>query len=471
MSGIRGGRRDFLRIALGAAAAAALPRGLATRAAARAGFPGGGKSPTDALDDLFDGLQLYWGDLHGHTAYSDGFGTPPLFYDFGGLRGLDFCAISDHAEWINYYEEHLPMEDGSPVPLWANTVQEVKNRYVPGAFVPFPAFEWTSDDYGHRTVVYMSPDQVPPTIPSAVSHPTPPALWTALEPYPAMTIPHHVTRWGSLMDWSYYNPVMDRLVEIYSKWGNGANVYTTYEPMTTYIRFPFLRPLAADSSVDAMLALGHRMGIVAASDSHQGHPGSTAPDKILGTVLPEDQYPTTGEEFLALLDQGYRFDKREPTGGGGGLAGVWAPQLTREAIWEGLYARRTLGATGIRPVVKFGVIDAADPGSGATMGSELTVTGQPVLLASVVPSLGSWVTQLVLLKTNERLLTAPNPAPGATVSFQDVDLAVGETACYRALILIHQVANLDHDILLHSPDPQLDEQVWTSPIWVTRVAP
>jgi hypothetical protein len=438
-------------------------------------------SATDSLDELFAGLRLYWGDLHGHTAYSDGFGTPPQFYDYGGLRKLDFSAISDHSEWVNYYQDQLPMADGSPVPLWANLVQEVKARSVRGAFVAFPAFEWTSDDYGHRTVVYARADQVPPTLPSSNSHPTPAALWAALEPYPAMTIPHHVTRWGSLMDWSYYDPRTDRLVEIYSKWGNGANVWTSYEPMTKYRQYPVLRSEAADSSVDAMLALGYRMGIIAASDSHQGHPGSTAPDPRLGTPLPQDQYPTTGEEFLEGVEQGYRFDLREPEGGGGGLAGVWAPQLTRPAIWEGLYGRRTIGTTGIRPVVKFGVRDGAAPSPGTTMGGELTVTGQPILYASALPEPGSSVTQIRLLKTNVTLLTAANPEPGSAVSFQDRSLAIGETACYRALILIRQnaTANVDGDTLLkyadgrffQSPDPQLNEQVWTSPIWVTRAAP
>jgi hypothetical protein len=465
-------RRDFLKMALGAAAITAIPRGVSARAGALGAGPGGNAILAGVLDDLYSGLQLYFGDLHGHTAYSDGFGTPPLFYDYGTARGLDFCAVSDHAEWVNYFQDHLPMEDGSPVPLWPNIVNEVTARYVPGTFVPFPAFEWTSDHYGHRTVVFASPDQVPSTIPSSTSHPAPPALWAALAPYTAMTIPHHVTRWGSLMDWSYYNPALDRLVEIYSKWGNGANVYTTYEPMTKYLQYPYLRPLAAGSSVEAMLDLGYKMGIVAATDSHQGHPGSTAHDDMMGTKLPKDMYPTTGEEFLALIDKGYRYDLREPLGGGGGLAGVWAPRLTREAIWEGLYARRTVGTTGIRPVVKFGVIDGADPRSGGTMGDELTVTGSPTLLASVVPVSGSTVTQVTFFNTNKRILTALNPAPGATVALQDTTLAVGETACYRALILIHQNpnSNFDGDTLLHSPLPQLNEQVWTSPIWVTRVA-
>ena len=413
-------RRDFLRVAASAGAAASVPGVLRAALQDPTGAAG---TATESLDDLFDGHRLYWGDLHGHTGYSDGYGTPSSFYDHGSQQRLDFCAISDHTEWLNFSGSKLRMGDGSPLPLWSNLIAEAEDRYVPGAFVTFPGFEWTSDDHGHRTVVFGRTAPLPPTPPSAQSHPTPSDLWAALGPYVAMTIPHHVTRWGALMDWSDHNPTMERLVEIYSKWGNGASVWTSYEPPTRYRQYPFLRSHAAASGVDAMLALGHRIGIIAASDSHQGHPGSTATDDPLGTVLPSDEYPTTGEGFLDALDRGYTVDLREPRGGGGGLAAVWAPELTREAIWEGLYARRTLGTSGIRPIVKFGVRDGAASSPGAMMGGELTVAGSPVLYSSAVPEPGSVVTRITLLKTNEPLLTATDPEPGVAVSFRDDDLA------------------------------------------------
>ena len=154
MSDTRKARRDFLRLALGAAAAAAVPRGLSARAFGGVGLAGN-KTPAGLLDELYAGLQLYWGDLHGHTSYSDGYGAPKLYYDYAGVKQLDFCAVSDHSEWINFFQQNLPMSDGSPVPLWKNLVQEVKNRYVPGSFVTFPGYEYTNDNFGHLSLIHI----------------------------------------------------------------------------------------------------------------------------------------------------------------------------------------------------------------------------------------------------------------------------------------------------------------------------
>jgi len=111
------------------------------------------------------------------------------------------------------------------------------------------------------------------------------------------------------------------------------------------------------------------------------------------------------------------------------------------------------------------------------------VTGSPVLYASASPGAGSGVTELMILKNNEVLFAARNPLPGEAVSVQDDQLGIGETAVYTVLILLRQGfgTNADGDTILTyskawhrfflSPTPRLDEQVWTSPVWVTHAAP
>ncbi|MCE9613356.1 MAG: DUF3604 domain-containing protein [Lentisphaerae bacterium] len=476
-------RRDVLKLL--AAAAASPPLALAESAPTRgASAVRAASEPRAYLDAIFDGMRLYWGDIHGHTAYSDGYGTPQMAYRYArARRNLDFAAVTDHAEWMNYFGRHLPMQDGSPVPLWADARATADALNEPGLFVTLPGFEWTCTTFGHRQVLFRDSRDVPAIPPDTFSHPTPPDLWAALKPHAAMTISHHPLRWGHLTNWDYYNPETDRLVEIYSKWGNSASVWTPYEPFMPYRRYPFMRPLAEASSVDAMLARGYHIGIIAGTDTHQGQLGSTyAPEPGRGKVLAKKRYPHTGEEFLNQVAHGYVYENREALGGGGGLAGVWSTELTREAIWDGLYARRTCGSTGIRPVIKFAAEDTLNADELAVMGDVLAVSGAPVVRLSAQMPSGTYISQLQLHKNDKLLATLKHPTADVALRHTDNSLRPGETACYRGLITASQSwwGNSDGDYELdYDPNhgqftwtrvAQTSEQVWTSPIWITRRA-
>ena len=64
-----------------------------------------GAVPSVAVTSWFDqafaaalgGMNVYSGNLHSHTAYSDGTGTPAQVYQFARASGLDFYAITDHS--------------------------------------------------------------------------------------------------------------------------------------------------------------------------------------------------------------------------------------------------------------------------------------------------------------------------------------------------------------------------------------
>ena len=52
----------------------------------------------------YGNLFLYWGDIHGHTALSDGIDTPKNYYNYAkNTSRLDFSAITDHAFRIRNY--------------------------------------------------------------------------------------------------------------------------------------------------------------------------------------------------------------------------------------------------------------------------------------------------------------------------------------------------------------------------------
>ena len=90
---------------------------------------------------LAGGMRAYFGDLHSHTGYSDGKGTPAEAYASGRARGLDFLYVTDHSNWF----------DAGGVE-WADELVQANNATVDGSFVGLRGFEWTHSTVGHINV-------------------------------------------------------------------------------------------------------------------------------------------------------------------------------------------------------------------------------------------------------------------------------------------------------------------------------
>lgn len=86
----------------------------------------------------------FFGNVHGHTIFSDGMGTPQQAYEKAREDGLDFFATSEHAVQLSL----LP---------WGNTwwlsrvITDLYND--PGNFVTLYVYEWSSVIYGHINVI------------------------------------------------------------------------------------------------------------------------------------------------------------------------------------------------------------------------------------------------------------------------------------------------------------------------------
>ncbi len=87
----------------------------------------------------------YYGQLHSHTGYSDGTGTPSQAYAYARDTGhADFFAVTDHS---NYFDNDL---DWTKSTEWADTKQQANNYNVDGQFVAIAGFEMTwSNGTGH----------------------------------------------------------------------------------------------------------------------------------------------------------------------------------------------------------------------------------------------------------------------------------------------------------------------------------
>ena len=130
-----------------------------------------------------------------------------------------------------------------------------------------------------------------------------------------------------------------------------------------------------------------KLGVIAASDTHSANPGNVAEEGWSGAVTGES---TPAERLQrGLLTSGI-------DGNPGGLAGVWAKENTRDAIFDAMLRREVFGTSGPRISVRLfagwdlpdDLCDASDQVSvayrdGVPMGSDLKPgAGQPSFYAS-----------------------------------------------------------------------------------------
>ncbi len=203
---------------------------------------------TKGLDESPRGL--LWGDLHMHSALSDGTGTPDEIYARAWARGLDFAALTDHdtiVGWRMLPSEHHELID-------ATRLFDARDD-----FIALHAFEWTTpplpEGYGHRNVYF---EGLPPTPVYGYRHgyDSTEKLQQALAGERAFSVPHHTTWTGT--DWDAADPTIQRAVEIVSVHGV-AEAPGGVLPS---------RGAVEDGWVVDGLARGEPLGLLGGTDSH-----------------------------------------------------------------------------------------------------------------------------------------------------------------------------------------------------------
>ncbi|KAF2961485.1 DUF4350 domain-containing protein [Fervidobacterium sp. 2310opik-2] len=98
-------------------------------------------------------LKIFYGNLHSHTSFSDGRGTPEEAYDYAKKYG-DFLAVTDHCYFLK-----IPVDGQKKTVI---TQQAARNATEPGKFVGLQGFEWTAGS-GHinvfETIDFISRDE------------------------------------------------------------------------------------------------------------------------------------------------------------------------------------------------------------------------------------------------------------------------------------------------------------------------
>ncbi|MBC7172802.1 MAG: CehA/McbA family metallohydrolase, partial [Polyangiaceae bacterium] len=258
------------------------------------------------------GFQTFFGDIQQHSAHSDGIGSADEPYLRARHRyGDDFVALTDHESFLG--KRTGPGE-------W-EYLQAVADRHdAPGEFATLIAYEWTGKMYpgpGHKCVYF--PRRGMPLV-SRDDVPRGKDLVERIKALGGIASPHHIGWTGC--DEEGHDPAGQPVWEICSCHG-------CYE----HANHPLgQRGEHVDQLVDAMLKKGHRFGFTAASDSH------------------------------GLLYHHGECRKRDPFRTG--LTAVQARELSREAVFDALRARRCYATSGAKIFLDVTV-------NGEPMGSEL----------------------------------------------------------------------------------------------------
>jgi hypothetical protein len=172
--------------------------------------------------------------------------------------------------------------------------------------------------------------------------------------------------------------------------------------------------------VQDALAAGQRLGFVGATDAHSGRPG----------------YPAHGRIY-ADYDYSY-WDTGLYTGG---VTGIYAEELTREAVFDAIKNRRCYAATGVRIVLDF----KAD---GHWMGEEYKSNDAPHLHVKVIGT--APLESVTVVKNNADHVRMEGHGPEMEFEYGKTE-PPKDTDCYYLRVI------------------QTDgEMAWSSPIWVSR---
>lgn len=282
--------------------------------------------------------------------------------------------------------------------LWV-AIQEIADRhYKPGKFTTFPAFEWTSAPNNlnlHRVVLFKHRTGIPELAYSTIDSNKPEDLWKYMEAArengaELLAVPHNGNSSNGLM----FNPTVDSYGEPISKAYSESRmrnepVYEITQIKGTSEAHPNLSPNDEFASFElweytlsaiterATIEKGgyvrealkdglrleqqgagnpYKYGFIGDSDTHNS-----------AAAVEENNY--TGK-FGFENDPDHRINglpgAPEPMNqqvrefGSGGLAGVWAVENTRDAIFEAIESKETFATTGTRMKLRFFAGDYAD---------------------------------------------------------------------------------------------------------------
>lgn len=258
--------------------------------------------------------RIFWGDPHSH-----GWGDSTMFLMTLRTGKVDPLARHEQARRYGRYDWSAPGAMSLPPDVreevWKAWREACKAVDEPGGYVPFLSYEAHPRE-GDRNVIFRHLDEPPPPpfrVPMA-------QLEKVYGGRDDVFLEVHIG--GAPPKWDDYRPERERMVEAVSGFGN------------------------AEWLLQQALQRGYRPTVVGASDLHLGW---------LGT-------PRAVEPFRGRAGYVFPMSQRDSGYGSGPATAVFAPELTRDALWEAMSRGATYATTGARIHVDFRINDAA-PGT------------------------------------------------------------------------------------------------------------
>lgn len=404
---------------------------------------------------------------------------------------------------------------------WEKEQQAAAAAYEKCKFTSLVAYEWTktsNDATLHKNVVF-GPGAVPARPLDSLTHPTQEELWRGLASgcgggpgCEAITIPHNGNLSQGLAFEVPTDPVdrenmirYQRLVEIFQHKGgseclsdDGSDPDCTFEQLADHADVARDKPGYVRDGLKKGLGLRATtgknplmMGIVGATDDHDGTPGNTRESTWPGHVGSNDDTPQK-----RLAKSSGEINGFNP----GGLTVAWAEENSREAIYAALKRRETHATSGTRVLVR--LFQTFDPGdacadpqfpkalvdkgavpmggtfkSGAAAPRFVVRAWKDQTALARVDVVKAWVDGAGALKEKVVQNALPGGASTACVTWQDDDPTPGP-ALYYARVLEAPTPRWSKLDCARAPlanptecaaggayDKTIQERAWTSPIW------
>jgi len=227
------------------------------------------------------GKNLFWGYIHGHTNKSDGIIDPENYFINLKNAGLDFGTTTEHDHsWETNDDDFEDIK------------QITRKHHEEGKFITLFGYEWGYWYTGYGDIcIYYYDDTLPIYRSDVNKYNSSKKLIKALKAHEGkvLMIGHHSALRPGYRNWEFFDNSMERLVEIYSSWGNQEYSIKNGNPLAPRYKFfgygknatnrgPVLE--RTDSYVQSALNRGYKLGFTAGGDDHFGvYPsGSIDPD-------------------------------------------------------------------------------------------------------------------------------------------------------------------------------------------------